>query len=207
MNGVIINDERIHQESWRQYCQNHGFQLTEEEFKHEVFGRTEKDVFEYLYKRPITPDELAKFSDERVDVAIDIFKPQIKLADGLQSLLEQLHEMKIPLAIATSSRRRYYQFVIDALLLSKFFQATVTAEDITHGKPHPEIYLAAAKALGVAPADCEAIEDSVSGIKSAQAAGMTVTAIASTHQPDELQSAERVIKSFTEIDASTLIEG
>lgn len=205
MNGVIVNDERIHQESWRQYCKKHGFHLSKDDFTHNVFGRTEKDTFEYLYERQITPQELENFSNERVDTAIAIYKPQIRLADGLENLLQELSELSVPLAIATSSRRRYFQFVMDTLNIGKFFQVAVTAEDIERGKPAPEIYLKAAAAIGAVPERCEAIEDALSGIKSARSAGMQVTAIASTHKPDELQIADRVINSFKDIDATTLL--
>jgi len=205
MNGVIINDERIHQESWRQYSDKHGFHLSEDEFTHNVFGRTEKDTFEYLYGRPITPQELDAFSNERVDTAIAIYEPQIELAEGLGRLLIELSDLSVPLAIATSSRRRYFDFVMSALKIGKYFKAVVTAEDITKGKPDPEMYLMAAAALGVRPQSCEAIEDALSGIRSAQAAGMHVTAIASTHKPEELEIANRIIGSFTDIDARTLL--
>lgn len=205
MNGVIIDDERIHQESWRQYCQKHGFNLSEEDFTHNVFGRTEKDTFEYMYGRPITPEELETFSNERVDTAIAIYEPQIKLADGLGRLLVGLSDLSVPLAIATSSRRRYFDFVMSALDIGKYFQTAITAEDIMRGKPDPEIYLKAAAALGVKPEHCEGIEDTLSGIKSAQAAGMRVTAIASTHRADELLIADRVISSFEDISATILL--
>lgn len=205
MNGVIINDERIHQESWRQYCKEHGFHLSEDDFKHRVFGRTESEVLEYLYKRKLSDKEIEADSNERVEKSIEIYKPQIKLADGLAKLLNDLINLSIPLAIATSSRRRYFNFVMDELDLRKYFTAVVTAEDVSNGKPTPEIYLKAAAQLGVEPRYCEAIEDTISGIKSAHAAGMTVTGLASTHAADEIQIADRVIASFNDIDATTLI--
>jgi len=206
MNGVIINDERIHQESWRQYCREHGFLLSEEEFKHRVFGRSEKEILEYLYKRNITDEELEKDSNARVERTIAIYKPQIELAEGLKKLLDELTELSIPLAIATSSRRRYFEFIMTELDLSKHFKAVVTAEEISNGKPDPEIYLKAADAIHVAPEDCVAIEDTISGIKAAQAAGMAVIAIASTHRAEELTLANRVLRSFKDVDASALLD-
>lgn len=205
MNGVIINDERIHQESWRQYCDEHGFHLSEEEFKHKVFGRSEKEILEYLYKRSITDAELEKDSDERVKRTITIYRPQIELAKGLKGLLDELMQLSVPLAIATSSRRRYFEFIMNELDLSKYFSAVVTAEEITKGKPDPEIYLRAAEALATDPEDCMAVEDTISGIRAAQAAGMTVTAIASTHRADELSLANKIINSFEDIDAKALL--
>ncbi|MEK7450364.1 MAG: HAD family phosphatase [Patescibacteria group bacterium] len=204
MNGVIVQDELIHQESVRQYCKRHGFNITEEEFKRDIFGRTEKDIFEYLYKRPITPKELKEYSNERVDGAIEIFKPQLKMANGLEALLENLYENNIPMAIATNSRNRYFNFIMDGLGIRKYFKVTVTAEDITKGKPDPEIYLMTAKQLRINPHDCIVFEDTMMGIESAKAAGMKVIAIATINSKEELGIADKVIDSFNEIDLEAL---
>lgn len=204
MNGVIINDERIHQESWRQYCQKHGFSLTEEEFKQKVFGRTEKEILEYLYKREITPEELQKDSDERVALSIQIFEPQLKIMDGLDTLLENLYQQNIPLAIATSSRNKYLNFILDGLNIRKYFKVIVTAQDITKGKPDPEIYVKAAEQLGINPQDCIVFEDTISGITSAKAAGMKVIGVATTHSKEELESASTVIHTFNEVTTEML---
>jgi len=204
MNGVIINDERIHQESWRVYCKKHGFQITEEDFKHNVFGRTEKDTFTYLYNREITPEELEQFSNERVDTAIEIFKPQIKMTEGLQNLLDELLEMNIPMAIATSARKRYFNFIMDQLNIRKYFIVVLTAEDITKGKPDPEIYLETASKLQIEPQNCIVFEDTLSGIKAAKAAGMKVVGIATTHFKEELGLADTVVNNFEKVNLEFL---
>lgn len=204
MNGVIINDERIHQESWRQYCQKHGFSLTEDEFKHQVFGRTEKEILEYLYKKEVTPEELEKDSNERVALSIQIFQPQLQIMEGLDTLLENLYQNNIPLAIATSSRNRYLDFILDGLSIRKYFKVIVTAQDITKGKPDPEIYLKTANQLNIDAKDCIVFEDTISGIKSAKAAGMKVIGVATTHSKEELESANSVIHSFTEVSLEML---
>lgn len=131
MNGVIIDDERIHQESWRRYCKEHNFHLTEDEFKHKVFGRTEKEILEYLHQREITPEELENDSNVRVDMSIDLFRPQLKIMEGLDLLLEKLTQELIPLAVATSSRRKYLNFIMDELDIRKYFKVIVTSHDIT----------------------------------------------------------------------------
>jgi len=204
MNGVIINDERIHQESWRVYCQKHGFHITEEDFKHKVFGKTEKDTFSYLYNREVTPNELEQFSNERVDTAIEIFKPQIKMTDGLHNLLEKLEENNIPTAVATSARKRYFNFIMDELHIRDYFHVVLTAEDIIKGKPDPEIYLKTADKLHVKPEECIVFEDALSGIEAAKAAGMKVVGIATTHSKDELSLANKVVEDFKEVNLSFL---
>lgn len=196
MNGVIVDDERIHQESWRQFCQRHNFHITEDEFKHNVFGRTETETFQYLFHREIPPEEMQKYLTERVTIAMDIFRPKLAPTQGIVGFIQSLHKDGIPLAIATSARKPYTSFILDGLDLRKYFSAVVTAEDIIKGKPDPEIYLKAAEELHIAPALCIAVEDSLSGIKAAKAAGMKVIGITTTHKADELTLANIVIESF-----------
>ncbi|MEO8581746.1 MAG: HAD family phosphatase [Patescibacteria group bacterium] len=205
MNGVIVDDERIHQESWRQLCQKYGFHLTEDDFKHKVFGRTEADTFTYLFHKQLSRIELQQYSSERVKIAISIFKPKLALTEGLLQFLQELQAKNIPLAIATSARKPYTDFILDGLNVREFFKQIVTAEEISKGKPDPEIYLLAAKRISIDPKDCVAFEDSLSGIKSAQAAGMKVVGITTTHTVKELDIANKIIKSFKNITVEELV--
>jgi len=204
MNGVIVNDERIHQESWRQLSKKYGFKLSEEQFKHDVFGHTEVDTLDYLFKRHLSPEEQQPYLDERVKIAIDLYKPQIALPNGLLEFFNLLEQNSIPVAIATSARIPYTNFVLDSLKIRHFFTHIVTSEEIKRSKPDPEIYLLAAQKLGIDSQLCIAIEDSLSGIKSAQAAGIYVIGITSTHTREELDLANLVIDSFTELSLEKL---
>lgn len=200
MNGVIVDDERIHQKSWREMCKKYGFMVTEEEFKHKVFGRTEKDTLNYLLKRELNDIEVSKYSKERVKIAIDIYKDKITPTKGLLKILNLLNELEIPLAIATSARIPYTNFVLDTLKIRKYFSAIITAEDIVKGKPHPEIYLQAANKLAIEPSKCVAIEDTLSGITSAKSAKMFTIGITTTHTEKELESADLIVSSFEELN-------
>lgn len=201
MNGVIINDERIHQESWRRLCREHGFTLSEDEFTDKVFGRTEKDTLEYLLDKILSEDELDSWSNVRVDIACEIAKRTISgPPEGLMALLDEAKALDMKMAIATSSRQRYFQYVMELFGIRGYFDAVVTAQDITHSKPHPEIYQKALGLIGLEGGECFAIEDSVSGIRSAQAAGLWVVGLASTHKPEELKLADSVVSSLSEIE-------
>lgn len=204
MNGVIINDERVHQQSWKEFCQKYKFSLSEDDFKNKVFGRTEADTLTYLFNKKLTDNEISNYSDERVKTAIDIFKPQLKLNDGLLNLLIDLKNNDIPIAIATGSRTVYTNFIIDGLKIKEYFKQITTAQEVFKGKPDPEIYLLTANKLNVDPKDCIVFEDSISGIKAAKSANMKVVAITTTHQRDELLIADKVIDSFTEITVKEL---
>lgn len=201
MNGVIINDERFHQESWRILCQRYpdSFRTpTEEQFKHDVFGRTEKDTLQYLTGRLITLQELEEYSNSRVAIVKELFNPPL-LTEGLGTLLRQIAQDRVLMGIATSSRPNYVDHILGGLGIRKYFRSVITAQDITKGKPDPEIYLRVSQELGIAPKDCLVFEDALSGIRSARDAGMNVIAIASTHEPSELALADNVIGTFHEV--------
>jgi beta-phosphoglucomutase len=206
MNGVIVDDERIHQESWRVFCQRHGFQLTDDEFKHNVFGRRETDTFADLFQRDIGDVELEELLTERVTIAMDIFRPNLHPTEGADEFIQSLYENKVPIAVATSARKPYTSFILDGLDIRQYFNAVVTAEEVVKGKPDPEIFLKAAEAISTAPEQCVVIEDSLSGIRAAKAAGMEVIGITTTDTEDELRTADKVITSFRDISPAT-IEG
>lgn len=206
MNGVVINDERFHQQSWRVLIERHPnlFKTpTEDEFTHNIFGRSEKATLEYLLDRPVSQEGLERFSAERVEVVKSLFNPPV-LADGLGNLFQELGRKNMPVGIATGSRPNYVGYILDSLDLRQHVQSVVTAEDIQKSKPDPEIYLKTAQALGIEPKDCVVFEDTISGIRAGLAAGMHVIAIASTHMPHELTLADEVIQSFNQVK---LLEG
>jgi beta-phosphoglucomutase-like phosphatase (HAD superfamily) len=94
--------------------------------------------------------------------------------------------------------------VIGSLGIRDFFQAIVTGEDVTHGKPNPEVFLLAARKLGVAPGRCVVLEDAHVGIQAARAAGMKVIGVATTHPADSLRDADRVVHRLDELELATI---
>jgi HAD superfamily hydrolase (TIGR01509 family) len=108
-----------------------------------------------------------------------------------------------PLGLASSANREVIDAVLDASGLAPLFSATVSSEEVARGKPAPDVYLAAAEALGVAPSAAVAIEDSANGIRSAAAAGMLVVALPNAHYPpgaEALELADVVIESLAELE-------
>jgi beta-phosphoglucomutase len=205
MNGVLIVDEEYHAESWRILCKKYGFVLTDDEFEHQVTGKRDVDTLDYLFKRKLTAAEANIYADERDAIAEQLVKGKLALPDGLIDLLDGIVNKNIPMAIATSSRRGYVNFILDNFGLRKYFPIIVTAEDIKNGKPDPEMYHRTAEILGVKPDKCLVFEDSRSGVKSAKAAGMYVVGITSSIPKDELAKiADTAINSFSEFDRNLL---
>jgi HAD superfamily hydrolase (TIGR01509 family) len=104
----------------------------------------------------------------------------------------------VPCAVATSARRIDTDQLLSRLGLRERFAAMVTAEDVRLGKPNPEVYLLAARAIGVEPSDCVVFEDAIVGVQAARRAGMRVIGVATAHSETELRAAgvERVVEDF-----------
>jgi HAD superfamily hydrolase (TIGR01509 family) len=113
----------------------------------------------------------------RGEIATDFFANRVDLFPSAKTTLEQLHEMKLPLAVATSSVSASARPLLDRTGIRNLFRVVVTGDEVQQGKPHPDIYLRAAKKLGISPEACLVIEDSLAGIAAGKAANMRVAAI------------------------------
>jgi HAD superfamily hydrolase (TIGR01509 family) len=117
------------------------------------------------------------------------YQRELPLLPGAREAVEALSE-RWPLGLASSSNREIIDVALEASGLAGRFEVTVSSEEVERGKPAPDVYLEAARRLGVEPARCVAIEDSGNGIRSAHAAGMTVIAVPNPHYPPEPEALE-----------------
>lgn len=127
-----------------------------------------------------------------------------RLNEGVRELLEALRREGTPMAIATSSERDWIMPSVRSHNIEEFFPAIVTLDDVERAKPHPEPYRLAASKLGVDPQQCAAVEDSVHGIQSAKAAGMTCVGFAYRDNAAQLHEADVCVRHFSDITPDTL---
>ena len=140
----------------------------------------------------------------RGEIATDFFANRVDLFPFAKTTLEQLREMKLPLAVATSSVSASARPLLDRTGIRSLFSVVITGDEVQQGKPHPDIYLRAAKKLGISPEACLVIEDSLAGIAAGKAANMRVAAIPDRRfvDPREYEKeANYVLGSLSEIPA------
>jgi HAD superfamily hydrolase (TIGR01509 family) len=155
---------------------------------------------------PAPPDEINAEVVRRMEAR---YEQELPLIAGAVEAVERLAG-RYRLAVASSSNRPLIDAVLSASGLARFFEATVSSEEVPHGKPAPDVYLEAARRLGVEPARCAAVEDSGNGIRAAQAAGMRVVAIPNRRYPpppDALALASVVLGSVEELTGDTVAAG
>jgi len=200
MDGVLIDSQPLHYEIDMEVLKICGYPATLETVT-PYTGISNPDRWP-CYKDALglsqSVDELIKLQEE---IMIEIFnRADLKPIDGIVPLLRFLQSKNIPCAVASSSPHELIDLVLEKGKIGEYFTHLVSGEDVVAGKPAPDIYLKTARALGMLPGDCIAIEDSPIGILSAKNAGFTCIAYVnpSTHGQD-FTHADCVVKHFDEV--------
>lgn len=203
MDGVIIDSNPAHKKAIVQFCDKYNKHLSDDEMKRYIWGRTNKEWIRHLFGEDLPDTEIRVYADEKELLFRTIYKPDVRLLNGLPAFLELLKTNNIPMAIGTSAPRANVDFVFEHTRIGQYFDAVLDERAVTIGKPDPEIYLKAAKALNFAPADCIVIEDSLSGVEAGKRAGCKVIGITTTHSDAELAQADITAADFSTL---TLVE-
>lgn len=199
MDGVIVDSNPYHKIALQRFCRRLGFELTEEEMIHRIYGRTNKEWISNLFGGNIAPDLLEKYGTEKELLYQELFRADIRPTAGLREFLQLLVQRQIPRAIATSAPRINVDFTLRHTELEGFFDIILDESCVQHGKPNPEIYLKAAAALQLPPNRCIVFEDSLSGVAAARAAGCKVIGVLTTHSAAELAHTDMTIRDFTDL--------
>ncbi len=196
LDGTLIDNNSYHLKTWRVYLEKIGIDISEEAYRKNINGRTNKDALEYIYNKKMTGEEAMVYALEKEALYREIYKADIKPVDGLIELLEVLHSLNIPMAIATSGIQVNIDFMFEHIPIKQYFKEVVNSSHISKGKPDPEIYLKTASLLNVPTENCLVFEDAVVGVNAAKAAGMKVIAITTTQSKEELRDADMIIRDF-----------
>jgi len=196
LDGTLIDNNSFHLISWQRYLKNIGKDISEEEYRVHINGRTNKDAIEYIYGRKMKDDEAMEYDLQKEEIYRNLYKPLIKPVSGLIQFLTDLDNHGIPMAIATSGIQVNIDFMFENIPIRQYFKTVINSTHIKYGKPDPEIYFKTAKALGVPARQCLVFEDSIVGIKAAKAAKMRVIAVSTTHSKEELAGADLIIENY-----------
>ena len=200
MDGVLVDNNPVHVETWKIYADRLGFELTPEKIKNNLYGRTNTDAFRRLYNPDLTDTQCAQLSQEKEGLYREIYKHTILPVDGLINFLSEINEKLIPMVIATSAIPDNVEFITEMLGIAEYFQFVVNENHVTKGKPDPEVYLITVEKLGLPAGNCVVIEDSLSGVQAGLSAGCKVIGITTSHSPIELMHTDLIINDFTEIN-------
>src|SRR5450631_3313447 len=202
--GVIINSAAQHELSWERLAKEFGKALPENHFKL-GFGMKNEVIIPELLKWTAVPTEVRLLSLRKEAIYREVVREQGMTAlPGVAEWLQQLRDAGVPCAIGSSTHRENITTTLEVLGLKEFFADIVTAEDVKRGKPDPEVFLTAARRIGVEPADAVVFEDALVGIAAAHAAGMRVVAVATTEPHDKLTHADWIVDRMDELSVAQL---
>ncbi len=199
MDGTMIDNMKYHQQAWQAFFRQHGIALTEAEFKQRVSGKKNDQIFTSIFGKTLDKVTEQRYTEEKEALYRQLFRPYMQEIPGLTKLINALHERRIKTAIATTAPAKNREFALRELQLEGEFEAILGDEDVTNGKPHPEIYLATAQRLNVAPDQCLVFEDSPAGVAAGKRAGMTVVGVLSSHSALELHEANYLVHDFRDV--------
>ena len=199
MDGLLLDTERLAWQAWRQALADWGHPLPDALFL-SVVGRTSRstvEVFQRAYGPDLPLDQVVRRKDEYLDA---LYAQPIPVQPGVFEVLDALDAWGMPRAIASSTVRARVLFKLERTGLLGRFPVLVGGDEVAHGKPAPDLFLAAAERLGVAAAACLVLEDSDAGVAAAVAAGMRVVMAPDVKPPapESVERAYRVVASLHE---------
>ena len=202
--GVIIDSSRQHEQSWEQLAREEKRALPPNFFKRS-FGMKNERIIPELLAWTNDAAHVRQLSDRKEEIYRElILHDRIVPLPGVVEWLDTLRAATIPCAIGSSTPHENIRCVIDRLALRDYFRATVAGQDVTHGKPNPEVFRLAARKLGVPPARCVVFEDAHVGLEAARAGGMKVVGVATTHPAESLRDADRVVRRMDELTVAEI---
>jgi mannitol-1-/sugar-/sorbitol-6-/2-deoxyglucose-6-phosphatase len=204
MDGLLIDSEPLWYEAAVEVFSPIGINLTPELYASSIGLRTKEFVDNwfsiYQIDKSLAPDTVARIND----VVIEKIKVKGEAMPGVMSVLDQVSNAGLKIGLATSSPVQLIDVVVDKLGIRDRFSVFSSAEHLQHGKPHPQVYLDCALALGVEPVSCVCFEDSFHGMIAAKAARMkcVVVPLPAFRDQPRFQAADLLLHSLEEFDLS-----
>jgi beta-phosphoglucomutase len=195
MDGVIVDSNPFHKVALKEFCSGHGYELSDEQLLKKIYGRTNREWITELFGK-LPEDQLLEYTEEKEALYRKLFADDIRPLKGLVRFLDLLNEHKVLRAIGTSAPRSNVDFTLNKTNIVKYFPTILNDTFVTHSKPHPEIYLKSAEALGLPNSQCIVIEDSLSGVEAGKSAGSKVIGVTTTHSRSELSHCDLIIDDF-----------
>ena len=194
LNGTMINDMEFHIRAWT-YILNEELKagLTYDQVKSQMYGKNSELFNRVFGEGKMTKDEMDFWSMEKEKRYQQLYRPHLRLINGLYEFLKRSYDAKIPIGIGSAAIPFNIDFVLDQLDIRKYFSAIVSAGDVKISKPHPETFLKAAWLLNTSPADCLVFEDAPKGVEAAWNAGIPCVVLTTLHARDEFPLEDHVV--------------
>ena len=206
MDGVLVDNLDVHKRAFRLFFSRYGVDKSIEELSR-MFGKGNDDIMRELMPADVVGRVgLRELGYEKEAIYREIYAPTIAPTRGLTEFLSESRRRGLKCAVGSSGCMANVDFVLDGCGIRDSFEAVVAGDRVSRCKPDPEIYLTAAAALGLAPAEFIVFEDAEAGIEAGKRAGMKVVALSTTFSADFLRdtAADLIVDDFTQVDIDML---
>jgi len=200
LDGTLVDSAEFHWQAWRDVMAEAGSPVTHEQFVHS-FGKRNDLILSGWFGEGADPERLRRLSEEKESRFRALVRAHgIEPLPGVREWVARLHAEGWRHAIATSAPRLNLETLVDAMMMRQYFAADVAAEDVTHGKPDPEVFLLAASRLGAEPGRSIVVEDAPTGIEAGRRAGMRTVGVSLMHT---LPAADVYVGTLPDLPADT----
>jgi beta-phosphoglucomutase family hydrolase len=207
MDGTIVDNMAFHTQSWIAFFERRGRAIDADEFFRTTAGRQGQEIIRSYLGEDLADDDIAVLNHEKEAVYRELYAPHLKAVAGFEDLVADARSQGIALAVGTAAPPANVEFTLDGLDLRRHFETVVGALDVARGKPHPDVFLEAARRCGAAPADCIVFEDAPLGVEAARRAGMRVVVITTTLPAAafaEFDNVIAIVDDFSSLSLETL---
>lgn len=209
VDGTMVDNSRCHLEAWLEFGRQKGFDITEEYYDKHIHSRSNENIMRRLCGEDIEHDKAWEMSMLKEVLYRQMFAPVMKEIAGLGALLKDLKQADVLIAAASNSQQDNVNFVIDGLGIGEYFDVIVHRDMVKVGKPDPTLFLMTVERLGIDKSKCIIVEDSISGFKAAENAGMDYVVVTAGADPEELKyatTARGIYVDHTEMSVEKLCE-
>lgn len=206
VDGTLVDSSEYHWRSWRDALAAESFTLTRERFA-ASFGQRNDEILRDYFGADFPAAEVERVGGAKeTEYRRLVRESGVELLPGVRRWLERLRRDGWLQAVASSAPRANLDAILAALRIEEFFRAVVSAEDVTRGKPDPQVFLTAAERLGVAPGSCVVVEDAPAGTEAARRAGMRAVGVLTSHTSIEADLVARRLDELPDDAFDSLLE-
>jgi len=208
LDGTLVDSLPYHHESWRIFFKNNN--LEEHDFSEvlkEYKGGGTLELMTSVFGDMYTKDELKKMTDDKEIIFRDIYKSKIYPIEGLKQFLDNLKKNNILLSIGSNAIRKNVLMTIEELSITNYFSSIICGDEVSRGKPDPEMFVKTLSNLNVSRDECIIFEDSIEGVKAAKNAHIKVIGVTSSQSSEKLKSvgAFKTIDDYTKISLDNIL--
>jgi HAD superfamily hydrolase (TIGR01509 family) len=187
LDGTLTDNMPFHWRAFDVFMQRHDLPPIDEETRLRLDGKRNREIMPVLFRDALRPELIAAYSDEKETIYRTLSAGNLRPLPGLLELLERIEARGVAVAVATSAPEANVGFTLEQIGIAARVRLVVRGDEVPRGKPAPDVFLEAARRLGVVPQHALVFEDALAGIEAALAAGMGCVAVTTTNSRAELE--------------------